>query len=538
MTQPTNGGTTHEAAFFTTIRSWGLTRGDHGIVGGVIEGVGERIGLARVPARLLFIVIAIFTQGFAALAYAAGWALLPDRRGNIIIQNFGRGVTNVGALIGIAVLTLFGLGNFKATVPWTWDIWPSSGGWGIGRAIATIWTLAILAGAAWLVIHLVRRNRATPPDGTPSWTAPTDAATPAQPTAAAPADAAPVYAALPGEAGPGATGDSRARAAHQGTAWQTQQNGAAANAANHAAAEAQQRAWEAQAQARARAAARRANRVPGPGAAAYLTALSWLILSGVGVWIASRNDLLAVHPVVAWPVAVLIGWGVILIAVSLAGRRLGFLGVLTVLGILPVLAIGAGADQLRVAWTESRSAVISQPDGEAIAHAVESWIQANVDPEFTLGETGGNVTAEATPATGDTTVSDPGAWFTDYQSVLLRGACYEPAADTWPGADETVSLGSVTADRTIDITAETTALTIPSGTHVVLEADGNAWATVAWLDRGLACYFEDSDTTYVDLQNDPDAPTLTLVVHDDQYANTILITETPVPASSSTEVQE
>ena len=46
------------------------------------------------------------------LAYAAAWALLPDRRGNIIVQNFGRGIPNVGALVGIAILTLIGVGGF------------------------------------------------------------------------------------------------------------------------------------------------------------------------------------------------------------------------------------------------------------------------------------------------------------------------------------------------------------------------------------------------------------------------------------------
>src|SRR5690554_25487 len=91
-----------EAAFFTSIREWGVVRGTSGVVGGVVEGVGHKIGLARVPARLLTVVAWILLPGVVMVAYAAGWALLPDARGNIIIQDFGRGITNVGALIGIA----------------------------------------------------------------------------------------------------------------------------------------------------------------------------------------------------------------------------------------------------------------------------------------------------------------------------------------------------------------------------------------------------------------------------------------------------
>src|SRR5690554_3850422 len=101
-----------EAAFFTTIRGWGVVRGASGILGGVVDGVGQRIGLARVPARLLTVMAWIVMPGIVMLAYAAAWALLPDTKGNIIIQNFGRGITNVGALIGIAILTFLGIMGF------------------------------------------------------------------------------------------------------------------------------------------------------------------------------------------------------------------------------------------------------------------------------------------------------------------------------------------------------------------------------------------------------------------------------------------
>ena len=99
-----------EAAFFSTIRSWGITRGPNGVIGGVIEGVGDRIGMDKLPARIIAVVAAVMITGLILPAYAAAWGLLPDRDGNIIIQNFGRGRPNVGALIGIAILLLIAPG--------------------------------------------------------------------------------------------------------------------------------------------------------------------------------------------------------------------------------------------------------------------------------------------------------------------------------------------------------------------------------------------------------------------------------------------
>lgn len=524
----------HEAAFFSAIRSWGITRGDHGVVGGVIEGVGDRIGLARVPARLIFILIAIVTSGFAALAYAAGWALLPDRRGNIIIQNFGRGVTNVGALLGIALLTLIGLSSipdaFITIGPWDW---PTNGARGVGGALVAIWGLAILGSVIWLVIWLARRNRpvsgtpGTPPAAPDAATTDTGATTGASSTDERPAPAAaahaPVYAALPGQAGPGSTpnplpphGASQGRppAAASGAHAPTPPVPPVPPQPPRPS-------------------------IPGPGPAGYLTALAWLILSGVGVALAARNDELAVHPLVAWPVAVLVGWSVILIVVSLMGRKLGFLGFLTVLGVLPVLALGAGAATLREGWAEHEGIFPSDPDADRIASNIEDWIRDNIDPNFDV-EVHVDEGGEPDPVeTATLTAADIPSIFGDYDEVLVRGTCFTDAG-TWDDAssDETLVLSTVGSDREILITAETTSLTIPEGTSVVLEGRGNAYATVAWLDRDVWCDFSDGDATYVSLDGDPEGPTptLTLVVEDDAYANTILITETPV--STTSEVQE
>lgn len=521
----------HEAAFFSAIRSWGITRGDHGVVGGVIEGVGDRIGLARVPARLIFVLVAIFTGGFAALAYAAGWGLLPDRRGNIIIQNFGRGVTNVGALLGIAVLTLIGLSSipdaFITIGPWDW---PANDGRGIGGVFAALWGFAILASVVWLVVWLVRRGRgATTTGAAPAAPHASDTAAESTGVQESPADTdespvvaaaapAPVYAALPGQADPGSApnplpprGESQGRpAAASGTYAPVPPIPPVPPQPPRP-------------------------RIPGPGPAGYLSALAWLVLSGVGVAIAGRNDELAVHPLVAWPVAVLVGWSVILIVVSLTGRKLGFLGFLTVLGVAPVLALGAGADTFREGWAEHEGIFPSDPDADRIAANIEDWIRDNIDPNFevevTVDNGGDSQTATPSPAADIATV------FSDYDEVLVRGGCYtDTAAFLDTPADETVALTALTADRELVVTAETTSLSVPEGTQLVLEGDGNAYATVAWLDRDVWCDFDEGDATYVSLGGDSSAPTLTLVVEDDAYANTILITETPV--STTSEVQE
>src|SRR6187431_3441817 len=122
---------TREAAFFTTIRSWGIVRGDNRVFGGVLSGVGARIGMAPAAARFIFVLIALITGGLGLLAYAAAWALLPDTEGRIIIQDFGRGRPNVGALVAIAILTLIGFGSTGHFVPA--DIfngfWGESTGW-------------------------------------------------------------------------------------------------------------------------------------------------------------------------------------------------------------------------------------------------------------------------------------------------------------------------------------------------------------------------------------------------------------------------
>lgn len=88
-----------------------------------------------------------------------------------------------------------------------------------------------------------------------------------------------------------------------------------------------------------------------------------------------------------------------------------------------------------------------------------------------------------------------------------------------------VGSGSETpSDTTVDISAEVTYVTITAGTSITLAGDDNAQATVVFADRDFTCDFGNTGQKYLELTN-PDAPTINLVVHDDQYANTIVIKE-------------
>ena len=83
-------------------------RGDSRVFGGVLSGVGARIGMAPAPARIIFVVLAVSRVALRCSLYAAAWALLPDSEGRIIIQDFGRGRPNVGALVGDRASRVFG----------------------------------------------------------------------------------------------------------------------------------------------------------------------------------------------------------------------------------------------------------------------------------------------------------------------------------------------------------------------------------------------------------------------------------------------
>jgi len=496
-----------EATLFRTIRGWGITRGDHGVIGGVVEGLGDRVGMARVPARIITVVAAILLTSLMLLAYAAAWGLLPDRRGNIIVQNFGRGIPNVGALIGIGLLALFALGDLNngngitfSNGSWSGDVpWADVSNWSGGHIAILIFAilvpLAVIGGIVTLIVVLIRRSNA----GSRAGTSGTPAMSPA-PAADAPVSP-PASVSTAAEVPP--AGGPKAAAMPPASTY----------------AAPPQRTY-----APAPPAPPRPPRIPGPGRTFYLTALAWAAIAiAAAAWL-DREDQLAVHPAVAGTVIFIGGLGVILIAVSLAGRKLGFLGFVGIVSLVPLLIFAGNADSLRTAYADHGGITSQSYYDESTSTAVPSQ-----GPAF-----------------------DPTLAFDSlYSELSFTGQCYESnwedyvpasvqrlnlvatstatdaateATDAAVGADEAGPDDSVIADSVIDITAEVTYISIASGTNITLTGDANTQATVVFPDRGFTCDFWSDDADFMKLAH-ADGPTISLVVHDDQYANTIVIKE-------------
>lgn len=455
-----------EAGFFRAIREWGLTRGDNGFLGGVVDGLAQRVGMATVPARLIVVLAAIVLNGVMLVAYAAAWGLLPDRRGNIIIQNFGRGVPNVGALIGIAILTLVGLGGLDGSGPFNRRIFQ------VGNSSfsdATPWTivplvvgmvipLAFVGGLVWFIIVMARRSQ-NPSQGQ-SATAGSPRPTPA---------------------------------AEARTSSHEQEDAATPTPAPQASPVQPARYSPATPAPPARP------RVPGPGRGFYLVALAWIVLSGAAVGLLDREDQLAVHPVAAWFVVMVTGLGVLLMAVSLAGRKLGFMGFMAIVLALPLPVIAAGADDLRDAYAHDGSLVNFTFGG--VARQFDSH----------------NANAGSIDATAD---------FVDvYTEVLINGECRNDATvPTTPTSTTRLSYESLETDTTVDVVSHVTYVTIRKGTDLNVVGQGDAPAHVVWPDRGLTCDFWNAGGQHLALKNNV-GPAVTLVVYDDAYSHTIVMTE-------------
>ncbi|MFN3866445.1 MAG: PspC domain-containing protein [Demequina sp.] len=501
-----------EAAFFTAIRQWGLTRGPHGVVGGVVEGLGARVGMAAVPARLIVVLAWILLPGLVMLAYAAAWGLLPDRHGNIITQNFGRGVTNVGALLGIAVLTLGGFVGLDGgplidlfgwgAGPWTWagDAGGIFGAGEVARAFAMLLgvtiPLLVIAGIVVLIVWLVKRSK----DGAGAAGGPGTAGTahaPVEPDApAAPRPSSAPHSTQDGGGKTDATTKTDAQPNER----------ARASAADHTATHMPQP-WEpallpgdprlagaAAASATAPPPPPRAPApgayapppyvpavpmpylpprlyVPGPGTGGYLALLGILLVSAAIVIGLERADRLAVNPVLAWGAAVTVGLGALLIAVALTGRRLGFLGFLSVLAVLAAVLLAANAADIRTEFDRE------WVRWDAEVNIREDVAEAPSAPEPTPEHTPTDVTAELASL---------------YSSTFAAGACVSPSwAQPWNEVGlsgesvATMRLDSVGSDLTLDLTAAATRVAVPEGTSIEILAAGAT--TVVWESRDLSC---------------------------------------------------
>ncbi|WP_084127823.1 PspC domain-containing protein [Demequina sp. NBRC 110055] len=556
-----------EAAFFTAIRGWNIQRGDR-ILGGVASGLGARIGLAPVPARLLMVLAGILLNGLVLLAYAAAWGLLPDRRGAIVIQDFGRGVTNVGALIGIAVMGVLGFvtldngglfGGIFDGDPFPWDNQSQFGPFHIVAAFfAVVIPLALLGGLIFLVIYLVRRNnRDSVPPGTPTGTTWSSAA-PVAPSAASAADAAagartavtdsdsPDEPASPSEPQPAATpGDSRATAADASATptvaaspqpWEPAllpgdprvntprdhtwryspavggpvPNGSSSYAWNSTTGEQTYVPPVTSAPPRPKP-----PRVPGPGKAAWLAFLGVLVIAVAVVFAIARSGQLAVSPVLAWGAIITMGLGAVLLVVALSGRRFGFLGFLSVCAVIVSIPMVANADTIRANYGDWGYWM----DGGAI------------DYEEAFGFDDGGSESEATAtAMGPEQVSIREAFGDDYTTIYAAGSCWDysdsASEEMFGPADSYIQLSTVDEDMSIPVRGSTTEAVIPAGTSLVLTSPGSV--TVDFTERQVWCdLWNDgtADATVLDFATG-DGPVLTLEAPD---VSTLYITEEVTP---------
>jgi signal transduction histidine kinase len=102
-----------------------------GLVGGVLAGVGGRLGIDPVVLRVLFVIATVATGGLGLLAYVVAWAAIPAPGGGTSVSLLRmarvprvRGGWRVAA--GVGLLTLSGLLAFRELGIWWSDAlaWP------------------------------------------------------------------------------------------------------------------------------------------------------------------------------------------------------------------------------------------------------------------------------------------------------------------------------------------------------------------------------------------------------------------------------
>ncbi len=355
----------NEAQFFTNVRGWGITRGEHGVFGGVVEGVGERIGMDRVPARLIAIVLTLMTSGLFLAAYAAAWAILPDREGRIIAQDFGRGTPNVPALIGIGIFGLIGLNGLA----WTGRPF----GWGVFGVIAsTIFGLAVVVGIIALIAWVVTKDEHGNTHVIVEFRGSEEAKARAEDAKSRAKGAAnDVKAAAKAFADEAKTSGRRLRDEGRATAKRARVAGDEIRAAVTS-----QPAVPATGSVDSTGStppmppappvpprppippAPLRPRIPGPGQAIRLLAVAASFLSAAAIWALDREDLLSVHPVEAWFAVAVIIVGVAIILAGAAGRRVGVFGFWAVILIVGwSMRIAAGPEVEK--WLDSHEMFIN-----------------------------------------------------------------------------------------------------------------------------------------------------------------------------------
>ncbi len=436
-----------EAAFFTSIRSWGIARGEHGVFGGVIEGVGDRIGLDRVPARIIAVVLLFLTGGFFLTVYATAWALFPDRSGRIIIQDFGRGTPNVGALIVIAIFAMIGMGSF----PWTWA---GKGDWGsfpFGFLMALI-PLVFLAGVIALVVIIISRSNGK--SGTPG--------APAVPPAPG------AYAVPPQRNAPAATPAASASTAKPAKAVKDE-NGASVAGTAPSAGEGDD------SPSGPHAAPPSANpppmtprpRTPGPGSAIYLLTLSMAVFAAAAIWWLERENRLSASPIVAWLAVAVVIIGGAIILVGAVGRRIGFLGFL--------------ATTFIIGWVIGLTVV-----PRALDFAAEGVIITIDGTRHTIGNGHG--------------------WFDESADGIVCGPYSDPGSELSDAARYVLEPGQTS----VTLSSDAAILVVPEDASLVFRSDGLTTGSLSWGSRNTSCQLTRAEGTLFSSYRTGDAVTVTV----------------------------
>ena len=480
---------TQEAAFFSAIRSWGIVRSEQRVFGGVLGGVGARIGMAPSATRVIFVLIAIITGGLSLLAYAAAWALLPDADGSIIIQDFGRGRPNVGSLVAIAVMAFFGfitLGHFGMGSDWRW--WDNYGMGSIGPRIGVMFALliplAVVGGIVALIVWSVKRGD-SPDRAAQGYARLPDGTIPSAPVpAAAVSD--------DGVVAEGAAGTDDADVANNTAVADdavvsepVAEDTSIADPAVASGAPVEQTpnvppvyaapVYSAPTYAAPKPTYTPKPRVPGPGKFGYLAALAMIPLAAAATLYLYTTDQLAVFPGIAAGVIWVAGLGLILIINALRGRKAGFLGFVSFVALLPVGLAIAFAPELREHYT---------------ADDLRDWIR-----EEGIGNQDALPSYEAEPTYAPEPAFDPRDTFSDYEAVAIQGNCFLDGEDYEPGFNGTVSLSSVPSNQTITVTSSDTLLSIPEGTSLSIVSTGSmempTSVSVIWNGRDVRCDLND-----------------------------------------------
>ncbi|MBN2176932.1 MAG: PspC domain-containing protein [Demequinaceae bacterium] len=446
----------YEAQFFTSVRNWGITRGENGVMGGVVEGVGERIGLARVPARLLALLLIPITSGLIVVAYAAAWAILPDSSGRIIVQDFGRGTPNVPALIGISILTLIGLFGVRWTGPLGW-------GW-LGAMIAMIVGLAIVVGIialiAWNITkdengqsRLIVEFRGADAAKAKAQEAASEARKGAREVRDSARESARVIRDQAKDAGKKIAEEGRATARRAKTAAAEIRDAVSVKAVTEPSPQEPMAPTPPTPPVPPSPPHYLRPRIPGPGKAIRLLALGAAFLVGAALWWLDREDMLSVNPIEAWLAAMIVVVGVAIIMAGAAGRRIG--------------AFGFWAAVLIIGWSIR---IVVGPD-------FDKWIDSH---EFFLADPPRNISVE------DGTVDCRS--FDDALADLATTRIVVPGEDGY----------------SVKVTDPNTTIVVPDGASVTLESGyGPLVATVSYtrLSDGhwtefATCDIEGTSTRY------------------------------------------